>query len=208
MYKNILDKIKEIKNMTDRLVSRLSNGLGINLDPPNYETRIAILNKKVQLQGRTLDSEIIDYIAKNVETNVRELEAALNRIFGYADFLGKNPTLEIVKSQLKDIFSSSSNENISIDTIQKVIALNYQISVSDLKSIKRDKKFAIPRQIAVYIAREMTGKSYSELGNEFGGKDHTTIMHSCDKIGDLIKVDPSLDSKIKLYMKEIKEYKE
>ncbi len=199
--------IREIKNMTERLVSRLSNGLCIDLTPPNYETRVAILKKKVQLEGKTIDPEIIDYIAKNVETNVRDLESAIQRVFGYAELVNKNPTIEIVKDQLKDLISTNIAENISLDIIQKVIADNYNVSVSDLKGKKRDKKFVIPRQIAIYICRELTEISYTELGIEFGGKDHSTIMHAYEKIADQVKFDSSLSSKIQLFIKEIKEYK-
>lgn len=198
--------IKEIKNMADRLVSRLANGLCIDLQPPNYETRYAILQKKLDIQGKSLDPEIIDYIAKNIETNVRDLEAALNKITGYSELIGKNPSLEVAKNQLRDVISHNSLENISIDVIQKVIADNYQISVSELKGKKKDKKFAFPRQIAIYIARTITEISYTELGNEFG-KDHSTIMHNFEKIENQIKVDPNLESKIQLYIREIKEYK-
>ncbi|MCF0125624.1 MAG: chromosomal replication initiator protein DnaA [Clostridia bacterium] len=198
--------IKEIKNLATRLVSRLSNGLCIDLQPPNYETRVAILQKKIEIKGSNLNFEIIDYIAKNVETNVRELEAALNKVFGYADLVGQNPTLDIAKNLLKDIIESN-NENISLELIQKIVADNYQISISDLKSKKRDKKFVIPRQIAIYIARELTEISYTELGNEFGGKDHSTIMTSYKKVSELIKTDPSLESKIQLFIREIKEYR-
>lgn len=199
--------IREIKNMTDRLVSRLSNGLCINLEPPNYETRIAIIKKKVELMGKTLDPEIIEYIAKNIETNVRELESALKSVFGYAELTGQNPTLENAKIQLKDTINSSSNENISLETIQKVIADNYQISVSELKGKKKEKKFVIPRQIAIYISRELTEISYTELGNEFGGRDHSTIMHAYEKVDEQIKLDSNLESKINLFIREIKEYK-
>lgn len=198
--------IREIKEMAERLVSRLSKGLTINLDPPNYETRYAILLKKTTLENKYLEPEIIDYIAKNVETNVRDLEAALNRVFGYADLIGQNPTLEIVKSQLKDIFVNNKNENISIETIQEVIANDYQVSVADLKSVKRDKKFVIPRQIAIYLSRELTEMALTEIGDAFGGKDHTTIMHAIKKIEDLIKTDSSLDARVKAFKKEIKEY--
>ena len=199
--------IKEIKNMTDRLVSRLSNGLCIDITIPNYETRVAILKKKLQIFGKKLDIEIIDYIAKNVETNVRELEAALKQILAYAEIIEQEPTLEMAKNQLKDILNSNSAQNISLDIIQKVIADNYQISISDLKSKKRDKKYVFPRQVAIYIARELTEISYSELGNEFGGKDHSTIMHAYDKIAESIKLDSSLEAKINIMMREIKEYK-
>ena len=199
--------LKEIKNMTERLVSRLGKGLSIDLQPPNYETRIAILKKKLELQGRILDSEIIEYIAQNVETNVRELEAALNKIIGYAELIGSRPTLDVVKSQLKDLLSTSVAENVTLDTIMNVVANNYNITISDLKGKKRDKKIVVPRQIAIYIARDMTEYSYIEIGNEFGGRDHTTIMHAYDRINDMKQIDPSLEAKIELYEREIREYK-
>jgi len=199
--------IREIKTMAERLVSRISSNMVIDLQPPNYETRYAILQKKIEMQNRFLEPEIIDYIAKNVETNVRELESALFKVLGYEELIGKKLTIDIVKNQLRDIISSNSTENISLDIIQKVIAENYQISVSDLKSKKRDKKYVVPRQIAIYIARELTEIAYTELGNEFGGKDHSTIMTAYKKIAEQIKIDPSLESKIQLYIREIKEYK-
>ena len=199
--------IKEIKNMAARLVSRLANGLCIDLQPPSYETRVAILQKKIDLIGKNLSQDIIEYIAKNIETNVRDLEAALNKVFGYAELVGKTPDLEITKHLLKDVMDSNSLESISIDVIQKVIADNYQISVADLKSKKRDKKFVVPRQIAIYIARELTEMAYTDLGNEFGGKDHSTIMSAYNKIAEQIKIDSSLESKIQLYIREIREYK-
>lgn len=199
--------IKEVKNMADRLVSRLSNGLCIDITIPNYETRCAILQKKIEVMGKNLPSEIIDFIAKNVETNVRELESALNKVFGYEELTGESPTLDIAKSLLKDI-TGGAPEDISIDVIQKVIAKNYGITVSDLKSKKKDKKFALPRQIAMYIARIITEKTYTELGDDFGGKDHTTVMHAEEKIDGMLKVDQNLDAKIKILIKEIKEYKE
>lgn len=197
--------IKEIKNMAARLVSRLANGLCIDLQPPSYETRVAILQKKIDLMDKTLSQDIVEYIAKNIETNVRDLEAALNKVFGYADLVEKKPDLEITKHLLKDVMDSGSNESISIDVIQKVIADNYQISVADLKGKKRDKKFVIPRQIAIYVARELTEMAYTDIGNEFGGKDHSTIMSAYNKIAEQIKIDSSLESKIQLYIREIKE---
>ncbi len=199
--------IKEIKNMATRLVSRLSNGLCIDLQPPSYETRVAILQKKIDLMEKNLSQDIIEYIAKNIETNVRDLEAALNKVFGYADLVGKSPDLEITKHLLKDVMDSGSLESISIDVIQKIIADNYQISVADLKSKKRDKKYVVPRQIAIYIAREITEMAYTDIGNEFGGKDHSTIMSAYNKIAEQIKIDSTLESKIQLYIREIKEYK-
>ena len=197
--------LKEIQNMTNRLVSRLSNGLCIDITIPNYETRLAILNKKCELLNKQLDPQILDYIASNIETNVRDLEAALMTLIGYSELVDKPLSLELAKTQLKDIITNSV-ENVSLETIEKVIAENYQISVSELKGRNKTKKFIIPRQIAIYIARKITEISYTELGDEFG-KDHSTIMYNYQKIEDEIKVNPILDQKIDLYIKQIKSYK-
>ena len=199
--------IREIRNMTERLLSRLSNGLCIDLQPPTYETRCAIIQKKLELQNKQLSSEIIDFIAKNVQTNIRDLESALNKLLGYAELTNKEITMESAKNLLKDIFSGPSSENISLETIQKVIAKNYNITVAELKGKKRDKKFVIPRQIAIYITRELTEYSFTEIGNEFGGKDHSTIMHACEKINEQIRTDSSFDLKIQAFIREIREYK-
>ena len=198
--------IKDVKNLKPRLVSRLSNGLCIDIKTPNYETRCAILQKKCEQKGQDIDPEVISYIAKNVETNVRELEAALTNIIAYAEIVDQKPNLEMAKSILKDVFSANPNDNISLDTIQKVIADNYGITVAELKNKKRDKKYSLPRQISFYIAREITESSYTELAQEFG-KDHTTIMHGYNSIAEKIKIDPTLDSRIKSFIREIKEYK-
>ncbi|MBR2106527.1 MAG: chromosomal replication initiator protein DnaA, partial [Treponema sp.] len=199
--------IREIRNMAERLVSRLSNGLCIDLQPPTYEIRCAIIQKKLELQNKQMSSEIIEFIAKNVQTNIRDLESALNKILGYAELTNKEITMESAKNLLKDIFSGPNSENISLETIQKVIAKNYNITVAELKGKKRDKKFVIPRQIAIYITRELTEYSFTEIGNEFGGKDHSTIMHACEKINEQIKTDSSFDLKIQAFIREIREYK-
>ena len=199
--------ISELKGIKDRLRNRFSNGLCIDITPPNYETRRAILLKKLQLMNTTIPEDVIDFIAKNIETNVRDLESALTKLIGYSELIEKSISIEIAQEQLRDIFSSPTAGNISIESIQKVVSDNYQISVSDLKGKKRDKKFTVPRQIALYIAKEITEYTYSELGIEFGGRDHSTVMHSCDKIKELMTTDPTLNSKIKLLIREIKEFK-
>ena len=199
--------ISELKGIKDRLRNRFSNGLCIDITPPNYETRRAILLKKLQLMNTTIPEDVIDFIAKNIETNVRDLESALTRLIGYSELIEKSISIEIAQEQLRDIFSSPTAGNISIESIQKVVSDNYQISVSDLKGKKRDKKFTVPRQIALYIAKEITEYTYSELGIEFGGRDHSTVMHSCEKIKELITTDASLNSKIKLLIRDIKEFK-
>ncbi|MCK9170492.1 MAG: chromosomal replication initiator protein DnaA [Treponema sp.] len=199
--------ITELKGFADRIQSRISNGLCVDLQPPNYETRRAILLKKLEILGKKIPDDVIDYIAKNVETNVRDLESALTKMIGYAELIQKSLTIEIAQQQLRDIFSNPSAGNITIDTIQKVVADEYQISVSDIKNKKRDQKFVTPRQIALYIARELTEYSFTELGNEFGGRDHSTAMHSYEKICSQMKIDSTLNARVQLLMKEIKDYK-
>jgi chromosomal replication initiator protein len=140
-------------------------------------------------------------------TNVRDLEAALTKMIGYAELINKTPTVEIAQEQLRDTFSSPMSGTITVENIQKVVAEQYNISVSDIKSKKRDKKYVIPRQIALYIARELTEYSFPELGNEFGGRDHTTAMHSYEKIQNLLKTDSSLNSTVQMLMRNVKDYK-
>lgn len=200
--------ITELKGIEDRLKSRFSSGICIDLQPPNYETRYAIIEKKLEILNKTLSPEVIDYLAKNIQTNVRDLEACLKKAVAYAELMGKELTLEIVSKLFKDTFvSPSSTAPITIDTIQKVVADHYNISISDLKSKKRDNKYSNPRHIAVYLSRHLTEFSLPEIGNEFGGRDHTTIMHSNSKIEDLLKTDSDLNSTIQILSKKIKEYK-
>ncbi|MCQ2596517.1 MAG: chromosomal replication initiator protein DnaA [Treponema sp.] len=199
--------INEWTQMNERLVSRLKSGLSVDLNPPDYETRVAILKKKMELMEKEISSDVIEFIAKSIESNVRELEGALNRIVEYADLMDEEITVKIAKDVLKDFLSTSGNDRISIETIQKVICENYGISLSDIKGKNKGKKFANPRMIAVYLAKEMTEFTYSEIGNEFGGRDHSTIMHAHDKIGDQVKFDPTMNSKIETLKREIKDYK-
>lgn len=199
--------LREIEQMEQRLVSRLGSGMSLDLQPPNYETRKAIIYKKLENKGMILSDEVVDAIAKSVETNIRDLEAALNEIIGLHDLMGKEITIEFVQQRLQNFYNAPSVGNISIKNIMEVVAENYQITVADLKGKKRDKKFVIPRHIALYIAKELTEYTFSDLGNEFGGRDHSSIMHACEKIKELIKTDPIFNQKINILIKEIKEYK-
>ena len=199
--------ITELKNITDRLKSRFSLGMNVDIQMPNYETRRAILTQKLSAQGKELPDDVIDYIAKNVQTNVRDLQASLTKMLAYSELIGSKLTIEIAQQQLRDTFSSPISGTISIDTIQKVVADQYAISLSDLKGRKRDRKYVKPRQIALYIARQLTEYSLKELGNEFGGKDHSTVMHSLEKIEDELKTDSQLNSMIQLLIRNIKDYK-
>ena len=199
--------ITELKNITERLKSRFSLGMNVDIQMPNYETRRAILTQKLHNMGKKIPDDVIDYIAKNVQTNVRDLEASLQKMVAYADLLGKNLTVEIAQQQLRDTFSSPLSGAISVDTIQRVVAEHYNISLSDIKGKKRDRKYVIPRQIALYIARQLTEYSLKELGNEFGGRDHSTAMHSLEKVEDALKTDSQLNSLIQLLIRNIKDYK-
>ncbi len=199
--------VTELKDMTDRLRSRFSNGLIVDLQPPEYETRYAILLKKLETLGKSIPEDVIAYIAKNVVTNVRDLESALTKMIGYSELVNKNLTIEIAQQQLRDTFSQPLSGTITIDTIQKVVSDYYNISITDIKSKKRDKKYVYPRQIAIYLSRELTEYSYPEIGQEFGGRDHTTAMHADEKIRDLLKTDSSLNSLIQMLIRNIKDYK-
>lgn len=159
------------------------------------------------MQGKKIPDDVIDYIAKNIETNVRDLESALNKMIGYSEIIQKPLTVEIAQEQLRDIFNTPVSGTISIETIQKITAEFCNVSVSDIKNPKRDKKFVIPRQIAIYICRELTEYSFTEIGREFGGRDHSTIMHAYDKIDSQIKTDSTLNAKIQLLVRQIKDYK-
>ncbi|MBQ6028838.1 MAG: chromosomal replication initiator protein DnaA [Treponema sp.] len=199
--------INEVNGIKERLRTRFSNGICIDMQPPNYETRKAILLKKLSLMNKTLNDEIIDFIAANIESDVRDLEGALKKVVGYSEFMNKEITIDIAKQLLQESISSNLGGNVSIETIQKIVADYYGISVSEIKSKKQNKKVAFPRHVSIYIARKLTEMSFTEIGSEFGGKDHSTIMSSCKKIEDLIKIDATLDNAIKNMIKEIKSKK-
>jgi chromosomal replication initiator protein len=198
--------VSELKNLSDRLRSRFERGLNVDLQPPNFETRCAILKKKIEAGRIPVPDEVIEIIAKNISTNVRDLEAALTKLVAYAELVHKEINLEIAQNQLKDVFSQSKHGNVTIDNILRVVADYYKLSYNDLKGKKRTKNIAFPRQIAMYIARDITEYSTTELGFEFGGRDHTTVMHACQKIEERLKLDPNLESTIQALVRAIKDY--
>ena len=197
--------VTELKDMNERLVSRFGRGLSVDLQAPQYETRLAILQKKAENENIRL--EVIELIAKNVCSNVRDLEAALTKVKAFAELMEEEITLEKAQHLLRDTFSAPKQGNISIEIIQKVIADKYGLSVSDLKGKKRNKNVVIPRQFAMFIARELTEYSTTDIGTEFGGRDHTTVMHSCQKVEDLLISDPTVHTTIKMLKRAIKDYK-
>jgi chromosomal replication initiator protein len=198
--------VSELKNLSDRLRSRFERGLNVDLQPPNFETRSAILKKKIEAGRVFVPDEVVEIIAKNISTNVRDLEAALMKLVAYAELVHKEITLEIAQNQLKDVFSQSKHGNVTIDNILRVVADYYKLSYNDLKGKKRTKNIAFPRQVAMFIARDITEYSTTELGFEFGGRDHTTVMHACQRIEERLRLDPNLESTIQALVRTIKEY--
>ncbi|MDR2785286.1 MAG: chromosomal replication initiator protein DnaA [Treponema sp.] len=198
--------ISELKDFNDRLRSRLGQRLNVDLQPPNYETRCAILKKKAKAAGVVIPDDVIDLVSKNISTNVRDLESALHTLTAYVELVGKPVTVEIAQQRLKDVFASPRQANISIEIIQRVVAEKFNLSPNDLKGKKRTQSIVYPRQLSMYIIREITEYTTTEIGTEFGGRDHTTVMHACQKIEERIKSDSSIDSIIQGLIRAIKEY--
>ncbi len=198
--------VSELKHLSDRLRSRFERGLNVDLQPPNYETRYAILTKKIENANIFIPDDVIALISKNVTTNVRDLEAALTKLIAFSKLVNKEITLEIAQQQLKDIFSSPKQNNVTVDIIQKSVAEYFGLSHNDLRGKKRTKAIAFPRQVAMYIAREITEYSTTEIGSEFGGRDHTTVMHACQRVENKMKTDPTFEPILIQLTRKIKEY--
>jgi chromosomal replication initiator protein len=173
---------KEITGMDDRLISRFDSGLTVAVEPPELEMRVAILLKKAAQEGVNFSDDVAFFVAKHLRSNVRELEGALRKILAFSRFHGKDITIEVVKDALKDLLSVQ-NRQISVENIQKTVADFFNIKVADMYSKKRPANIARPRQIAMYLAKELTQKSLPEIGELFGGRDHTTVLHAVRKIG-------------------------
>ena len=197
--------VSEIRDLTDRLRSRFERGLNVDLQPPSFETRFAILKKKIERATIAIPEEVIELICNNVTTNVRDLEAALTKLIAYADLVDKDITLDVARNQLKDVFASPKQNNITMDVIQRTVADYFNLSSQELKGKKRTKVIAFPRQVAMFIAREMTEYSTTEVGLEFGGRDHTTVMHACQRIESRMRTDPTLEPTVQFLIRQIKE---
>ncbi len=197
--------VSEIRSLSERLRSRFERGLNVDLQPPNYETRIAILKKKIEEKKIKIPDGVIELICRNVTTNVRDIEKALTKLIAYAELVNKNITIETAQHQLKDFFAQPSQKNITIELIQKIVSDYFGLTYKDLRGKRRTKAVALPRQVAMYISRELTEFSTTEVGAEFGGRDHTTVMHACQKIEDRMKMDPTLDPIIQQLIKKIRE---
>jgi chromosomal replication initiator protein len=197
--------VSEIRSLSDRLRSRFERGLNVDLQPPNYETRMAILNRKIEEKKVNIPDEVVELICRNVNTNVRDLEKALTKLIAYAELVNKDITLDISRQQLKDFFTQPNQKNITIELIQKIVGDYFGLSYKDLRGKRRTKAVAFPRQVAMYLSRELTEYSTTEVGAEFGGRDHTTVMHACQKIEDRMKLDPNLEPTVQALVKKIKE---
>ena len=194
---------KEIK-LEERLRNRFEMGLITDIQEPDLETRIAILRKKADNEGILVPNEVTLFIANHVKANIRELEGSMLRVIAFASLTGQEITLELVKEVLKDSLPTE-DRRISVDAIQRVVAERYNCKFSDMKSKKRTKQIAFPRQIAMFLARELTSHSLSEIGASFGGKDHTTIIHAYEKIEELCQTDITLLSEVNSLKKHLTE---
>ncbi|MEP7276528.1 MAG: chromosomal replication initiator protein DnaA [Betaproteobacteria bacterium] len=183
---------KEIEGFEERLISRFGWGLTVALEPPELEMRVAILLAKAAGTGMRMDEQVAFFIAKHIRSNVRELEGALKRILAYVSFHGGEINLALAKEALRDLLAVQ-NRQISVENIQKTVADYYKIRVSDMHSKKRSRAVARPRQVAMALAKELTQLSLPEIGGNFGGRDHTTVLHACRQIAKLRESHPELN---------------
>lgn len=179
---------KEVAGLEERLKSRFGWGLTVAIEPPELETCVAILMAKAQAAGAELPEEVAFFVAKRIRSNVRELEGALRRVLATARFTGRPVTLELAREALKDLLAAQERL-VTIDNIQKTVAEYYKIRLADLLSKRRSRSIARPRQVAMALARELTNHSLPEIGDAFGGRDHTTVLHACDRVKELREIE-------------------
>jgi chromosomal replication initiator protein len=192
----------KIPSLEERLISRFNWGLVTRIDPPSYETRIAIVQKKAHLRGLSICDEIAEYIARKVHANIRELEGALTTIYAVATTTGEQITIEMAQRALKGQIESASR-HINITDIIEVVTSHFDVRLADLQSKKRSQSIAEPRQICMYLARNLTKHSLEEIGGHLGGRDHTTVMHACNKIGEAKNCDPQMHTLLNELTKQI-----
>ena len=198
--------LEELKKFEERLISRFGLGIKADLQPPRYEERCAILKSVAQTRGVSFPDDVIDLLGKNIASNVRDLISALNNLINFAELMGKDITLEIAQKHLKNIFIAPRQANLSMDNIIRVSSEYFGLAPNDLKGKKRSQNIVFARQLAMFIGREMTDNSMTEIGQDFGGRDHTTVIHSIDKIKGKLLTDPTLESTIENIKRAIKDY--
>ena len=195
---------KEIPTLEDRLRSRFEMGLITDIQAPDFETRIAILRKKAQIENIDVSNEVTTYIAKNIKSNIRELEGALTRVIAYSSLTNRTISFELAMEALKDIITTSKNEEITVNRIKEKIASVFDLKMEDFNSKKRTRSISYPRQIAMYLSRELTDLSLPKIGYEFGGRDHTTVIHAHDKIIKDIQANEETKIKIDKIISDLK----
>ncbi|MET3699781.1 chromosomal replication initiator protein DnaA [Bacillus oleivorans] len=188
---------KEIPTLEERLRSRFEWGLITDITPPDLETRIAILRKKAKAEGLDIPNEVMLYIANQIDSNIRELEGALIRVVAYSSLINKDINADLAAEALKDIIPSSKPKVVTILDIQRVVGEQFNVKLEDFKAKKRTQSVAFPRQIAMYLSRELTDFSLPKIGEEFGGRDHTTVIHAHEKISKMLDSDPKLQQQLK-----------
>ena len=195
---------KDIETLEERLRSRFEWGLTVDIQPPDYETRMAILRKKEELEGYNIDNEVIKYIASNIKSNIRELEGALTKIVAFSK-LGnsKDISISMAEDALKDIISPGGTKKITPEFIIQVVAEHYNLTTSDLLSQRRSKEISYPRQVAMYLCRNMTETPLQEIGKAMGGRDHTTIIHGIEKITKDLESTPTLQNTVDILKKKM-----
>lgn len=191
---------KEINNLQERLISRFESGLTVRIDPPELETRVAILKNKAHKNQVELSDEVAFLVAKKIRSNVRELEGALHRLVASSRFTNRDIDIDLAKDTLQDL-TLFQERKISIENIQKTVAEFYSIRVSDLKSKRRNRNIARPRQVAMALSKELTSLSLPDIGDAFGGRDHTTVIHACKKVDELTKTEPRINEDYKTLSK-------
>ena len=196
---------QDIPDIEERLISRFEWGLVVDIQPPDRETRIAILRRETEYSGINVPDDIIIYIAERIKSNIRKLEGALIQISSYASLTGAELNLKTAELVLSGIVEDEMEKIITIDQIQRKLSDYYDIRLADMKSPRRPKAIAFPRQLAMYLSRSMTGRSLSEIGEAFGGRDHTTVIHACQKVGQQLTSDKQLSATLSYLEKEIRQ---
>ncbi|MBZ9621303.1 MULTISPECIES: chromosomal replication initiator protein DnaA, partial [Clostridium] len=194
---------KEIPTLEDRLRSRFEWGLIADIQPPDFETRIAILKKKADVENLNIPNEVMVYIATKIKSNIRELEGALIRIVAFSSLTNKEIGIDLASEALKDIISSRNSKQVTIELIQDIVSSYFNLKVEDFKSSRRTRNITFPRQIAMYLCRKLTDMSLPKIGEEFGGRDHTTVIHACEKISKGLKEDENLQDNVAELTKKI-----
>lgn len=196
---------KEIPTLEDRLRSRFEWGLIADIQPPDYETRIAILKKKADVENLNVSNEVMGYIANKIQSNIRELEGALIRVVAFSSLTNREISVDLASEALRDIISKKNSKQITIASIQEAVAGYYNLRIDDFKSKRRTKNVAFPRQIAMFLSRKLTDMSLPKIGEEYGGRDHTTVIHAYEKISKDLESDEGLKETINDLIKKIQQ---